>query len=242
MNKNYKKWIWGGLGWAIGGPIGGILGYALGTMGSSSGFARHQTRGGDFLTSILILFASVMKADGMQKKSELEYVKRFLVQQVGLSNTRHLLQIFKNILKQDFSLEEVCAQIKKQMDKPSRLQLIHILFGLSQSDGEVHVSEIKTIKNISQLLGINSTEYDSIQGICQADLDVTLDGFTVNGKKVCILAERDPSALPWKELGVDIVVESTGIFTKRADAEKHLKAGAKKVVISAPSACHRAQS
>ena len=170
MATNYKKWIWGGLGWAIGGPIGGILGYALGAMGQSANYAG-QTKGGDFLSVILILFASVMKADGVQKKSELEYIKKFLVSQFGVNQTKQLLQIFKKILEQDYSLEEVCLQIKSKMDKASRLQLIHILFGLSQSDGDVHPEEIKVINKISNLLGISNTEYQSIESMFKEDLD-----------------------------------------------------------------------
>ena len=170
MATNYKKWIWGGLGWAIGGPIGGILGYALGAMGQSVNYAG-QTKGGDFLSVILILFASVMKADGVQKKSELEYIKKFLVSQFGVNQTKQLLQIFKKILEQDYSLEEVCLQIKSKMDKASRLQLIHILFGLSQSDGDVHPEEIKVINKISNLIGISNTEYQSIESMFKEDLD-----------------------------------------------------------------------
>ena len=173
MNKSYKKWIWGGLGGALIGPIGGILGFAIGSLSQDTqGHYRNtQTRGGDFLSAILILFSAVMKADGVQKKSELDYIKRFLVQQVGLSNTRQLLQVFKNILKQEFSLEDVCQQIKIQMDKPSILQLIHILFGLSQSDGDVHVDEVRVIKKIAGLLGVTGIEYDSIQGMVKEDLE-----------------------------------------------------------------------
>tara|TARA_B100001750_G_C15512364_1_gene604549 strand:- start:2050 stop:2757 length:708 start_codon:yes stop_codon:yes gene_type:complete len=170
MNKNYKKWIWGGLGWALIGPIGAILGYALGSMSGTSG-SQSRTGGGDFLSVLLVLFAAVMKADGVQKKSELEYIKQFFVNQVGISNTRRLMQIFKDILKQDIPVDKVCAQIKSQMDKPSRLQLIHILFGLSQSDGDVHPEEIKTIHHISQLLGITSIEYKSIEGMFKEDLE-----------------------------------------------------------------------
>tara|TARA_Y100001970_G_C13616116_1_gene547192 strand:- start:13 stop:546 length:534 start_codon:yes stop_codon:yes gene_type:complete len=112
-----------------------------------------------------------MKADGIQKKSELEYVKRFLVNQLGVSQAKQLLQIFKKILEQDYSLDEVCSQIKSRMDKPSKLQLIHILFGLSQSDGDVHPEEIKVIHNISNLLGISSAEYQSIESMFKEDLD-----------------------------------------------------------------------
>jgi len=78
-------------------------------------------------------------------------------------------------------------------------------------------------------------KYDSVQGINSAKVEITEQGFSVNGKSIRILADRDPEALPWKDLGVDIVVESTGLFTKRSAAEKHVKAGAKKVLISAPA-------
>ena len=65
-------------------------------------------------------------------------------------------------------------------------------------------------------------KYDSVQGINPAKVEITEQGFSVNGKSIRILADRDPEALPWKELGVDIVVESTGLFTKRSAAEKHV--------------------
>ena len=170
MSTNYKKWIWGGLGWALMGPIGGILGYALGSM-SGQRKPYSQTRGGDFLSVLLVLFAAVMKADGAQKKSELEYIKRFFVNQIGISNTKNLMQIFKKILEQDIPLEKVCLQIREQMDKPSRLQVLHVLFGLSQSDGDVHPEEIKVIHNISNLIGISNVEYKSIESMFKEDLE-----------------------------------------------------------------------
>ena len=78
-------------------------------------------------------------------------------------------------------------------------------------------------------------KYDSTHGIFDADVQVEGDDLVVNGKKVVICSEKDPSQLPWKELGVDLVVESTGIFTKKEGAAKHIAAGAKKVIISAPA-------
>ena len=69
-----NKWLWGGLGWALLGPIGGIMGYAMGSMTGPQG-RRQATRGGDFGASLLILFAAIMKADNELKKSELEFVK-----------------------------------------------------------------------------------------------------------------------------------------------------------------------
>jgi glyceraldehyde 3-phosphate dehydrogenase len=78
-------------------------------------------------------------------------------------------------------------------------------------------------------------KYDTILGRLNAEVTHTADSITVGGRTIKVLAERDPAALPWGDLGVDIVVESTGIFTKAADASKHIAGGAKKVIISAPA-------
>ena len=94
----------------------------------------------------------------------------------------------------------------------------------------VAINDLTDPKTLAHLF-----KYDSVQGINSAKVEITEQGFSVNGKSIRILADRDPEALPWKELGVDIVVESTGLFTKRSAAEKHVKAGAKKVLISAPA-------
>ncbi|MDO7787915.1 type I glyceraldehyde-3-phosphate dehydrogenase [Desulforamulus aquiferis] len=77
-------------------------------------------------------------------------------------------------------------------------------------------------------------KYDSVHGILNADISATEDTIIINGKEIRVYAEGDPTKLPWKELGVDIVIESTGRFTKGPDAAKHIEAGAKKVIISAP--------
>ncbi len=94
----------------------------------------------------------------------------------------------------------------------------------------VAVNDITDAKTLAHLL-----KYDSVLG--NLDVDVRADGDTIHAgpESFKVLKERDPANLPWKELGVDIVVESTGLFTKREDASKHLDAGAKKVIISAPA-------
>src|SRR6188472_1337336 len=78
-------------------------------------------------------------------------------------------------------------------------------------------------------------KYDSILGRFPGGVEVDGDTIVAGGDEVKVLSERDPAALPWGDLGVDVVIESTGFFTKRADAAKHLDAGAKKVIISAPA-------
>ena len=78
-------------------------------------------------------------------------------------------------------------------------------------------------------------KYDTILGRLKAEVSHTADTITVDGHTIKVLSERNPADIPWGELGVDIVIESTGIFTKREDAAKHLAGGAKKVLISAPA-------
>ena len=78
-------------------------------------------------------------------------------------------------------------------------------------------------------------KYDSVHGILKADIEVEGNVIVVNGKRIQIISEKDPGKIPWKDLGVDIVFESTGLFRDRSQASKHLDAGAKKVIISAPA-------
>jgi glyceraldehyde 3-phosphate dehydrogenase len=81
----------------------------------------------------------------------------------------------------------------------------------------------------------NLLRYDSILGRFPGEVEAGEDALSIDGKELKVLSERDPAALPWGDLGVDVVIESTGLFTKRQDAAKHLDAGAKKVIISAPA-------
>jgi glyceraldehyde 3-phosphate dehydrogenase len=94
----------------------------------------------------------------------------------------------------------------------------------------VAVNDITDPATIAHLL-----KYDTVFGRLGKEVKSSDDGFSVEGHEVKVLSERDPGSLPWKDLGVEIVVESTGLFTKRDDASKHLDAGAKKVIISAPA-------
>ncbi|MDW5598167.1 type I glyceraldehyde-3-phosphate dehydrogenase [Conexibacter stalactiti] len=94
----------------------------------------------------------------------------------------------------------------------------------------VAVNDLTDVKTLAHLL-----KYDSILGPYPGTVKEVEGGIEVDGKLVKVLAERDPGALPWGDLGVDVVIESTGFFTKREDAAKHLAGGAKKVIISAPA-------
>jgi glyceraldehyde 3-phosphate dehydrogenase len=94
----------------------------------------------------------------------------------------------------------------------------------------VAVNDITDTKTLAHLL-----EYDSILGRFPGEVDYTDDAVVVDGKELKVFAERDPANLPWGDLGAEVVIESTGLFTNREDAAKHLDAGARKVIISAPA-------
>jgi glyceraldehyde 3-phosphate dehydrogenase len=103
----------------------------------------------------------------------------------------------------------------------------------SQRGGDFEVvaaNDLGDARTMAHLL-----KHDSVLGTLDEDVSAGDGSITVGGKEIKLLAERDPASLPWGDLGVDIVIESTGLFTKREQAEKHLEAGAKKVVISAPA-------
>jgi glyceraldehyde 3-phosphate dehydrogenase len=94
----------------------------------------------------------------------------------------------------------------------------------------VAVNDLGDAKTMAHLL-----KYDSVLGPFEAAVEASDDGIRVDGEELRLLNERDPAALPWQELGVDVVLESTGLFTKREQAQAHLDAGAGKVLISAPA-------
>ncbi|PEJ58281.1 MULTISPECIES: type I glyceraldehyde-3-phosphate dehydrogenase [unclassified Bacillus (in: firmicutes)] len=94
----------------------------------------------------------------------------------------------------------------------------------------VAINDLTDAKTLAHLL-----KYDSVHGSVNADVAVNGDSIVVNGNEIKVIAERDPAALPWSDYGVEVVVESTGRFTDKKDAEKHLGGSVKKVIISAPA-------
>ena len=101
------------------------------------------------------------------------------------------------------------------------------------SDAQFEIVGINDLTDNATLAHL--LKYDSILGPLGLPVSFDDESITVNGKKIRVFAERDPGALPWAEVKADIVIESTGFFTKAADAQKHISAGAKKVIISAPA-------
>lgn len=167
----FGKWVGAGLGWAFGGPIGAMIGLGLGWMFDSSsehdlekkGYSKTTT--GDFAVSLMVLIAAVMKADGKVVKSELDYVKTFLIQRFGADSATEALKMLRDLLKQNIPVRAVCNQIKSGLDYPSRLELLHLLYGVANADKHVHEKEILIIDEIGYYLGISSTDQQSLKSM-----------------------------------------------------------------------------
>jgi DnaJ like chaperone protein len=176
---SFSKWIGGALGWSFGGPIGAIIGLALASMvdamsnGNTSTIYREQqarqqaqTQPGDFEVSLLILASIVIKADGKQDQRELDFVRQQFVGMYGKERANHAFRLFKEINKQEnISTRQVCLQIRQMMDHPSRLQLIHFLFGIAKADGLVTQDEVSEIHTMAGYLGIGLNDYESIKAM-----------------------------------------------------------------------------
>jgi DnaJ like chaperone protein len=174
----FAKWLGGGLGFVMGGPIGGLLGFLVGSVidSTSVNTSTYTTRPartsqGDFGVSLLVLIAAVMKADGKVVKSELDYVKKFFVQQFGQESAKEALHILKDLLNQDIMVKDICVQISRNMDYSSRLQLLHLLFNVSVSDTEIHPSELSLIEKISRTLGVSDSDFASIKNMFIPETD-----------------------------------------------------------------------
>jgi len=162
----------------MGGPIGGLLGFLVGSMidgttvhASTYSSGSVRTSQGDFGMSLLVLVAAVMKADGKIVKSELDFVKQFFVKQFGQESAKQALLMLKDILKQEIPVRDVCLQIKGNMDYSSRLQLLHLLFNLSLADSVIHSSEIAIIEKISAFMGVASSDFLSIKNMFIPETD-----------------------------------------------------------------------
>ncbi len=180
----FGKWIGSGLGWTLGGPIGALAGFVLGTLFDLSEKADPnartfgngiQTTPNDYMFSLLVLVSAVLNADGKIMKSELNYVKEFFKANFGTDGAQNALRILHDLTKQKIPVTDVCQQIKNYMDYPSRLQLIHFLFGIAASDGEIHPDELNLIRHISINLGISTADYTSIEAMLIPKTDWAYD-------------------------------------------------------------------
>lgn len=164
----YAKWVGGGLGWVFAGPMGAIIGVALGSFfdGMNTGNVAYKgTPRGDFAMSLLVLSAAVMKADQKIVKAELEYVRDFFVRQFGQEEGNRLVTMLREILKQDINVQDVGVQVGQFTDYPVKLQLLHYLFGIAAADNLYHPDEVAMIESISGFMGISHSDYLSAKAM-----------------------------------------------------------------------------
>lgn len=131
----------------------------------NSNYYQQRISKNDFATALLVLSASVMKSDGKPLKAELDYVRQFFNQQFSPDFAQQQMLAFRDILKKEFDLQQVCDLIKQAQPPHQRSVLIQYLFGIAKADGHVSDVEVKTINRISILLGISSYEFEQLKAM-----------------------------------------------------------------------------
>ena len=172
------KWITGGLGWVFAGPMGAMLGYALGSLFEKADekekFKNHfknvSKSAAQFEISLLILSAYVIKADGKIDNRELIYVRDKFSTMFGSSRSKEYFKLFKHIINNNsISLRQICIQIGKNISHAQRLQLIHFLYGISLADQHIDKSEINVIEKIGLYMNISIKDLNSIKAMFYKD-------------------------------------------------------------------------
>jgi len=238
----YSKWLGGVLGWSFGGPIGAVLGFALGAMFDDKSLSveereqrrkeiwSQRSRGGDFNSALLVLSAAVMKADGKMMKSELEYIRSYLVKAFGQAIAAEQIGLLKEILKQDLDVREVSKQIRTALEHPMRLQLLHYLFGIAKADGQVHTSELNILKTVAYDMGISDKDFDSIKAMFIKDplaaytiLEITPEATDEEVKHAFRRMARKYHPDKLSDVGEDHVKKAQEKFVKVTEAYEQIK-------------------
>ena len=178
------KWILGGLGFAVGGPIGALIGVFIASLFDSSRTieageyqqgiphpGRTRTTQGDIRVSIIVLLACVIKADGRILKSEINSIKPFLLRNFGEEGAKQALQLLKQLLEQDINPVAVSQQIRQHVNYSVRLELVHLLLEVAKADGEVAESECQVIETIAVNMGITDADYQSLLSLYRKQTD-----------------------------------------------------------------------
>lgn len=154
------------IGWWILGPVGALLGIVLGALVEGVSDEMDSQQKGNprdgFVASLLVLIAAVMKADGKIVRAELDYVKGYLRRSLNEEMSAQALLLLRDILKKDIPLNDVCFQIRKNVDYSSRIELVHMLFGIANADGSLPDEEINVLKQIARGLGVSRPDFEAL--------------------------------------------------------------------------------
>lgn len=172
------KWILGGLGFVLGGPIGALIGVGIASLFDTDHQSTTNTRTrnaratqGDIRVSIIVLLACVIKADGRVLKSEISFVKPFLVRNFGEEGAKQALQLLKQLLEQSINPTDVAQQIRQHVNYSVRLELVHLLLEVAKADGEVVDAETHIIELIATQMGISAADYQSLLSLYRTHTD-----------------------------------------------------------------------
>ena len=173
------RWLAAILGYSFFRFPGAIVGFLLGSVienfrGKKEGGnfktvftqQRNSVSHADFELNLLSLASLVIKADGKVSQDELDYVRKYFVQSYGKERANETFKVFNEVInKSQISASKICSMLRQRMRYESRLQMLHFLFSISKADGNVSESEVKEIHNISNYLGINFRDFESIKAM-----------------------------------------------------------------------------
>lgn len=241
----FTKWIAGGVGWVLFGPVGAIISFLVANMLEGGGTKKYsdqeayfnqttrkerRTTVGDYVISLMVLVAAVMKADGKVVKSELDFVKEFLKRSWGVAAAKEALVLLRDLLNQSIPVGDVCRQIASNTDYSTRLQMLHFLFGIAKADGVVADSEYKLIEQMAQSLGIKSADFNSIKSMFVEDVNAAYSilGLTPEASDEDIKKAYRKMAVKYHPdkvsyLGEDFQAEAKEKFQKLNEAYEQLK-------------------
>lgn len=162
------------IGWWTLGPIGALLGLFLGNVTEESSKNNSDRQRGSvvhdgFMAALLVLMGAIVKADGKVLRSELDYIKSYLVNTIGQDKTQEALIILRDLIKRDISIAKVCFQINEHLNYSDKLQLMHLLIGLANADGYLHNAELLLLNDIANRLDVTKVDLNSLLGVRKGD-------------------------------------------------------------------------
>ena len=179
------KWILGGLGFVVGGPIGALIGVFIASMFDESkntlnntesartmNYGRRRATQGDISVSIIVLLACVIKADGRVLKAEINYIKPFLLRTFGEEQAKQALAMLKQLLNEHIDPVAVSRQMAQYINYSTRLELVRLLLEVSNSDGDIAPQELNVIEIIATNMAVQQADYHSLLALYQRHKDV----------------------------------------------------------------------
>ena len=178
------KWIFGGLGFVLGGPIGALVGVLIGSLfdynikkydeeqAPNAKRSYKRATQGDIQVSIIVLIACVIKADGRVLKSEINYIKPFLLRNFGEEGAKQALLLLKELLNKDIDSTAIAHQIGQNTNYSTRLELLRVLIEVANADGNIDPIELQVIEHIAIAMSIQNADFQSILALYQRQKDI----------------------------------------------------------------------